>query len=54
MRKRVGIGYQDFEEIRMNNVFYIDKTAFVREWWEEDGEFKASLSYIASSKGWGW
>ena len=35
MRKRVGIGYQDFEEIRMNNVFYIDKTAFVREWWEE-------------------
>ena len=35
MRKRVGIGYQDFEEIRMNNVFYVDKTAFVREWWEE-------------------
>ena len=35
MRKRVGIGYQDFEEIRMKNVFYVDKTAFVREWWEE-------------------
>ena len=35
MRKRVGIGYQDFEEIRMKNVFYVDKTAFIREWWEE-------------------
>ena len=34
MAKIVGIGYQDFEEIRTGNIFYIDKTNFIREWWE--------------------
>ena len=34
MKKTIGIGYQDFEEIRMENIFYIDKTHFIREWWE--------------------
>ena len=34
MKKIIGIGYQDFEEIRMENIFYIDKTHFIREWWE--------------------
>ena len=38
MRKKVGIGHQDFEKIRTENVFYVDKTAFIREWWEEADE----------------
>lgn len=35
MARAVGIGYQDFEVIRKEHCFYIDKTQFIREWWEE-------------------
>ena len=31
---RAGLGYQDFEEVRTQRIFYIDKTDFIREWWE--------------------
>ncbi len=31
---RAGLGYQDFEEVRTKHIFYIDKTDFIREWWE--------------------
>ena len=31
---KVGLGYQDFEEVRTKHIFYIDKTDFIREWWE--------------------
>ena len=34
MAKTVAIGLQHFEEIRENNVFYVDKTNFIKEWWE--------------------
>lgn len=34
MARTVSIGNQDFESIRKNNYFYIDKTNFIREWWE--------------------
>lgn len=34
MARTVGIGNQDFEKIRVDNIFYIDKTEFIREWWE--------------------
>ncbi|MGN0485003.1 MAG: AAA family ATPase [Lachnospiraceae bacterium] len=34
MPKTVGIGVQSFEELREENLFYIDKTAFIKEWWE--------------------
>ncbi|MBQ4522415.1 MAG: AAA family ATPase [Lachnospiraceae bacterium] len=30
----VGIGIQDFSELRENHKFYIDKTSFIKEWWE--------------------
>ena len=30
----VGIGHQDFSRLIENNYFYIDKTEFIREWWE--------------------
>ncbi len=33
MARRIGIGHQDFEDIRKNDYFYIDKTDFIREWW---------------------
>lgn len=31
---RAGLGYQNFEEVRIGNIFYIDKTDFIRQWWE--------------------
>lgn len=34
MARTVGIGNQDFETIRQEEYFYIDKTDFIREWWE--------------------
>ena len=30
----VGIGIQDFLELREHHNFYIDKTSFIKEWWE--------------------
>lgn len=38
MTRVIGIGNQDFEKIRVNNHFYIDKTALIREWWESADE----------------
>ena len=38
MARTVGIGHQDFEKVREKNNFYIDKTDFIREWWESDDE----------------
>lgn len=34
MARTVGIGLQDFEKIIKNDCFYVDKTDFIREWWE--------------------
>ena len=34
MARTVGIGIQDFSEIRAGNYFYVDKTSFIKEWWE--------------------
>ena len=34
MRKTVAIGIQSFDKIRKDGYFYIDKTGFIREWWE--------------------
>ncbi len=38
MAKTVGIGYQDFEKVREKDLFYVDKTGFIREWWENEDE----------------
>ena len=35
MARTVSIGCQDFETIRREGYFYIDKTLFLKEWWEE-------------------
>ena len=34
MAKTVAIGVQSFSDLREKDCFYIDKTAFIREWWE--------------------
>ena len=36
MARTVGIGIQNFETIILKNCFYIDKTAFIKEWWESN------------------
>lgn len=34
MAKTVAIGLQYFEDIRTRDAFYVDKTNFIKEWWE--------------------
>lgn len=34
MKSVISIGNQDFVSIRKNHCFYVDKTDFIREWWE--------------------
>ncbi len=35
MARTVSIGCQDFETLQREGYFYIDKTSFIKEWWEE-------------------
>lgn len=34
MARTVSVGYQVFDEIIENSLFYIDKTNFIKQWWE--------------------
>ncbi len=34
MARTVGIGLQSFEKIQERQCFYVDKTKFIKEWWE--------------------
>lgn len=36
MARRVGIGHQNFEDVIKKNLFYVDKTNFIKAWWEND------------------
>ena len=38
MARTVGIGNQNFHKILKNDNFYVDKTLFLKEWWENDDE----------------
>lgn len=38
MARTVGIGIQDFGKIIENQCFYVDKTHFIKEWWENKDE----------------
>ncbi len=38
MARTVGIGIQNFEKLVTENSFYIDKTDFIRQWWENRDE----------------
>ena len=33
MKREVATGIQDFESLRVNQRFYVDKTEFIRKWW---------------------
>ncbi len=34
----VGIGHQNFEQVITKDIFYIDKTHFIKEWWESEDQ----------------
>lgn len=34
MARTVAIGIQSFDKVRENKYFYVDKTSFIKEWWE--------------------
>lgn len=34
MARTVAIGGQDFKTLRENNAFYVDKTLFIKDWWD--------------------
>ena len=38
MSRTVGIGHQNFEKLITKNNFYIDKTMFIKEWWENNDD----------------
>ena len=38
MARTVGIGIQDFGKIIERHCFYVDKTDFIREWWESNDD----------------
>lgn len=48
MQKQVGIGKQDFAALRESQCFYIDKTDFIRQWWDRRDDVTAcdSLNYL--------
>ncbi len=38
MARTIGIGIQDFEKLITKDTFYVDKTLFVKEWWESEDD----------------
>ena len=38
MKKTIAVGTQSFEKLMESNCFYIDKTFFIKEWWESKDE----------------
>ena len=38
MANNIAIGIQSFDKLRETNCFYIDKTSFIKEWWENKDE----------------
>ena len=38
MARTVSIGTQDFEKMIQRNCFYVDKTGFIKEWWESQDD----------------
>ncbi|MCR5323259.1 MAG: ATP-binding protein [Lachnospiraceae bacterium] len=38
MAKQIAVGVQDFEKLRSTGSFYVDKTAFIKEWWDSNDD----------------
>ena len=34
MAKTISVGAQDFAKLRTKGYFYVDKTSFIKNWWE--------------------
>jgi len=51
MLKTVGLGIQDYEKIINDNVFYIDKTKFISEWWKRSMKQSFLERDIAKTRG---
>ena len=54
--KRLPIGVEDFKKMIDKNFYYIDKTDFIREWWEEQDVvtlIKYEKRYQTSSESFG-
>ena len=34
MARQIAIGVQDYEKVIKNSFFYVDKTTFIKKWWE--------------------
>jgi hypothetical protein len=49
MGRTVAIGIQDFEKVIKDNCFYVDKTRFIKEWWDS----KDSVTLIARPRRFG-
>ena len=47
MRREIGTGVQDFEKMRVYDGFYVDKTDYIREWWQgkDDGKPAVILEF---------
>lgn len=56
MQLPISLGNQGFASLRENHCFYIDKTDFIREWWEEQDVvtlIKYEKRYQTSSESFG-
>ena len=38
MRKTISIGKQSFSSLREHDNFFVDKTNFIKEWWEKEDD----------------
>ena len=47
MADTVAIGIQDFEKIIEKKCFYVDKTLFIKVWWESQDDVKRAKPFSA-------
>ena len=38
LKKKLPIGIEFFKDMRTKGFYYVDKTGFIREWWERDDD----------------
>ena len=50
MARTVAIGIQNFSELIEKNYFYVDKTMFIKEWWESNDNTTLIIRPVALVK----
>ncbi len=50
MNKRIAIGHQDFEEIRNKELYYVDKSDFIRRIYEVSIKYSFFLAQVSLEK----